>query len=284
TRQVTTRYSSKTLPGTDLKSAIASSRADDHFPSASRFTSCAGCAQFGIVTANMKRLTLLILALTHSLFAGGTDSVDALVGEVKAAFAAKDAKRIEALIYDKGMSESDRKLAFSQFPGLFLAGKVEKIETAPLDPDTKLVFVHLGKKYSPTYQPIGTIVIHHKLDKGSSETAMQYAAVAGKYYLVTSKSEDLKWKGPADTGLSLMITGGNQDLTNIKVKYNQSGVNGEESLKYPSFSIWGQYIDEVSFTSTKDDYEGSIIVSAAGKEVARSEVFHGKGNFKYKRK
>ena len=233
----------------------------------------------------MKKYIVLFTIIVNSLLSAGLDSADKLVGAIQLAIDSRDAKAIESLVYDVGMTESDKKLAFFAIPDLFFNIPVVKIELASVGPEElREFYIHKGRKYSPTFKPLGKVSIHQKKDRFTGVGGMPYALINGKYFLVSVKSEDIGWNGPPDKNIGWMVSTFTPGVKNVRYRYNVSGVDMKDVTEYPSSSFWGQRIDEVIFDSISDDFKGYIVILENGKEVDKSGEFTGRGSFTYKPK
>jgi hypothetical protein len=233
----------------------------------------------------MKKTLILIATLASHTLCAGVPSPQDLVGAIENAIANKDAKAIETLTYTEGMSEEDKARNFRHIPDQLFTTPTQKVEIGDLSADQVKPFrIHRGLKFIPTAQPVGSVLLHQKSDKFSSTARLSYAKVNDLYYLVGVKSEKLNWDGPPDKSIGWMIGGPSANTRDYRYTYYASGIMISDSSEYASSSFSGQYIAEVTFTSDSDDFEGEIIINEAGKEVARSEKFKGKGTFTYKRK
>ena len=232
-----------------------------------------------------KQILILIATIASHILCAGVPSPHDLVGAIEKAIANKDAKVIEKLTYTEGMSEEDKTRNFRHMPDHLFTTPTQKVEIGELSADQAKPFrIHRGLKFTPTAQPIGSVLLHQKSDKFSSTARLPYAKVNDLYYLVGVKSEKLNWDGPPDKSIGWMIGGPNAKTRDFKYTYYASGMMISDSSEYASSSFSGQYIAEVTFTSDSEDFEGEIVINEAGKEIARSETFKGKGTFTYKRK
>ena len=232
----------------------------------------------------MKRSFGLVLALAVCPAAmWAASSVEALVAEVRGAFEAKDAAKLEALTYAEGLSEAERARQGAALAENVAEGSLDKVEATPVAEDERLTRIYQGRRYTLTAEPAGQVSVSQRIGQGTTKSGLFYGMVNGEYRLLAFKSEDLGWKGPADRQISFTISSFQQaSLRKIRARYNASGVAVEGASKYASWGFLGQRLDEVSFESEDEAFEGEIVVSEAGREVARSEKFRGKGPFVYR--
>jgi hypothetical protein len=140
-----------------------------------------------------------------------------------------------------------------------------------------------GKKIEATYPPAGMIKIEYKkAANGPEGSSSPYAIIGGHYFLVSSKTTDLGWKGPPDKTLGFAVMGQGQNKVQITVKWNASGVEEERIFKETSnMAFLGQYVEKVTVTSTNDDTDVTLTISELGKEIFRSQPLKGKGTIEY---
>lgn len=226
----------------------------------------------------------LVAWLSFSLSAAAAPSLDALVAEVRAAMEAKDAAKLEALTHTAGMNDVELARLRASLAASVGGDPVEKVDAAPLDPDDPEEFIYEGRRYSLTAKPAGMVRVWRKVVGGGTFTEGTYHGVVnGEHRLLGYKSQDLGWKGPEDRLIGFTISSYQQaDLRSIRARYNASGVDFERTTKAASLVSRAQRLDEVSFESASDAFEGEVVVSVDGKEVTRSEKFRGKGPFVYR--
>lgn len=227
----------------------------------------------------------LSLAAATALPAQGIRDEGSFVKTIKEAFARKDARLLDPLTWTQGMSDTDRVRAGESRGMLFADTDVENVSLGPLPKNQKFVHVMNGLRIEPTHPPTGKVVLALKQASGAKATAsMLYAVINGGFYLVTSKSTDLHWKGPPDKNISYMVSGTGQDRVRLSLKFNASGVEMEDTPEYPSGTFWGQHVTEMEVRSDDPGVEVELTISEDGKSVYKSEKLKGVGSIKYKRK
>lgn len=194
-------------------------------------------------------------------------------------------EKLNAITYTLGMSDSDKKQAASVQQMFFSDTEITGISLEPLPADFQSVYIMGGKKLEPTYLPIGQIKIEYKKTaNGPLGFSVPYAIVGGHYFLISSKSTDLGWKGPPDKTLFFNVMGQGQDKVQITAKWNASGVEQERIFKETSnMGFLGQYVEQIIVTSANDDTDVTLTISESGKEIYRSQPLKGKGTIEYKK-
>jgi hypothetical protein len=207
----------------------------------------------------------------------------------------KNNEKLDALTYTVGMSDSDKKQMDSmQQMGFSWNHKgIGTITLQPLPANFQSVAIMNGRKYEPTSPPIGMIQIDYTgTGDGPLNGSQGYAIIDVHYFLVSSKSTDLGWKGPPDKPLSFIVAGWVKDKVQIKAKWNTSGVEQEKVCEGnsgggagQSFSqlFMGQHIERITVTSTDDNTNVTLIVSEDNKEIYRSQPLKGKGTIEYRK-
>ena len=193
---------------------------------------------------NMRILSFVMMSLLcgQAVFAEAARTPDAFLAAVRAAFEAKDAKKLRALTWTKGASKEDL-AGWDQEYAMELPadGPVETIRLGPLPPDLKPMVLN-GKRFDCTYTPAGSVVIAFKsaaataAASGPSGSSIPCAVIDGGYYLLTTKTTDLGWKGPADTQWSISVTGRGTDKITAVVKYTPAAWIRRRTLKAPIFT------------------------------------------------
>ena len=183
------------------------------------------------------------------------------------------------------MSESDKKQAASVQQMFFNDAEITGISLEPLPTDFQSIAIVNGKKWEPTYAPIGQIKIEYKKTaNGPLGFSAAYAIIDGHYFLISTKSADLGWKGPPDKPLSFMVTGWVKDKVQITARWNTSGAEQEQIYKGASnMYFMGQYFENVTVTSTDDNTDVTLIISEDNKEIFHSQPLKGKGTIEYKK-
>jgi len=246
----------------------------------------------------------MFLLVCTACFAEPPKTKEDFLVAVRAAYEAKDLKRIHELTWEKGMSDADKKMdAGSWEPMVANIKKIESVTLKPLPTNYQAVLIGNGKRYETTYPAIGMVEINTSGDRGSISLGGPYAVIDGGYYMVTSKSTDLGWKGPHDKMLSVTVTGKGQDKVAIHVKYNASGVDlasdekptvvaGKETTPPTVVSgsrfkgVLGQYIEEVTVVSNDDDVDVTLELrdqQYPAEPFYKSHPLQGKGQIVYKK-
>jgi len=205
---------------------------------------------------------------------------------VQAAYQAKDVNRIAALTWSKGASDFDQQ-GSAQLQTMMIK-RIKEIRAASLEPlpaTFESETIAMGRRFDPTYPPCGIVTLVCTATNGHAQhltTAFPYAVINGAYFLVGTKSTDLDWRGPKDQVLSYSITGNGANKVNIDIKYNVSGVNLEKKTSVTSMGFIGQYIDELTVTSTNQDTNISLVLASG---PMNSPIFNltGNGTIHYKR-
>jgi len=230
-------------------------------------------------------LLLLSLLLSATCRADPPKTREDFLAAVRAAFDAKDFKRIHALTWEQGMSDFDKQQENQMLPMMLGGtGGVESISFAPLPADFMDIPVAWGRRIDITHPADGLVKIVPKpSDKNSSqELTVPYALIDGGYYLVTSKTMDLGWKGPRDKTLNVSILGTGADKVKIHLKYNASGVDLERDQRSSSEAFVGQYISEVTVKSDREDTDVTLqLMDENQKPYYVSAPLKGKGEIDY---
>ena len=206
------------------------------------------------------------------------------IAAYRTAMQEKSVEKLTAISYTVGQSESDKKqeahdeqMEFSNSPR-----EIGEVSLQTLPADFQLVEIGMGKKYEPTYAPTGLIELQYKgIPNGITGEIAPYAIIGGHYFLVATKSTDLRWKGPMDKTLNWVVMGRGQDKVQITAKWNASGVEQERICNIPSVGFKGQYFEKVTVTSTADDTDVTLRIYEDGKEKFRSHALKGKGTIEY---
>jgi hypothetical protein len=212
-------------------------------------------------------------------------SPEAFIASLRTAIQEKSLEKLDAITYMVGMSESDKKQAASVQQMFFSDTEILAITLEPLPVDFQSIYIVNGKEWEPTYTPTGVVNIQYKKTaNGPLGLTPTYALVGGHYFLISTKSTDLGWKGPPDKTLGFAAMGQGQDKVQISVKWNASGVEQERTFKQKSNMIFlGQYIEQITVTSPDDATDVTLTISENGKEMYRSQPLKGKGTIEYKK-
>ena len=212
-------------------------------------------------------------------------SPDELISAARKAIQENNPEKLNALFYTAGMSDSDKEMAQFGLQGFLRGGEIESISLLPLPPHYRSTYIVRGQKVEQTYPPTGIMEVKFKPGtNGLTSSSAAYAVIKQGYFLVSSKSTDLRWSGPPDQSIGFMVMGRGQDKVQIKAKWNASGVDQEEDFEEPSGAVWGQYFDKVIVISTKGDTDITLRIMENGKELFKSERLQGKGTIEYKKK
>jgi hypothetical protein len=232
---------------------------------------------------------LLLIALCCIPLASGASAAEAttpaeFTTALKAAITAKDAEKLDALIYADGASPEDFKRITDMFRMTLMTGKeVEDITLEPLPEDFDSILIVRGRKIEPTAAPAGMVKVTFKdAENGPTQSSTAYAVVGGKFHLVGMKSTDLGWKGPADRNIGYSISGTGADSLQIHGVWNASGVQLKKAFKQTSITFWGQHIEELTVTSENADCDVTLHITEDGKTI-HTEALKGKGVIQYKR-
>jgi hypothetical protein len=122
-----------------------------------------------------------------------------------------------------------------------------------------------------------------KAAAGTSSISAPYANIDGRYYLISSKSTDLHWKGPPDVSIGFAVNGPNQGKMRILAKYNVSGVDLERSLSQPAMILRGQYFSQITVCSEDPNADLTLTVTREGEEIFKSQELKGVGTIEYKK-
>jgi hypothetical protein len=229
----------------------------------------------------LRFLLVLVAIFPFQAWAQSTDPAD-FIASLRTAIQEKSADKLNALIYTVGMSASDRQMAF--LPLLYFNNaEIDTISLVPLPPNFQSIYIVNGKKLEPTYPPIGQVQIEYKkVANGPLSLIPAYAIVDGHYFIISTKSTDLGWKGPQDKPLGFSLMGGSpRDKVQIEVKWNASGVDQERVYRESSALFLGQYIERVTVTS--NNLETTLTITEGGKEVFHSSPLKDKKSIEYRK-
>ena len=240
----------------------------------------------------MKRLLSIIafslVAFPHALLAQPKSAAE-FIAAYKTAIREKDARKIEVLIYTKGVSAEDQqRVAKSHTQSLFLSDlEIESVTLSPLPENFKPIRISNGKKFEIIPPPAGYVQIQRE---GKITSKTPYAVADGIYYLTSAIITDLNWKGPQDKPLMFSVTGTGNHKVKVFVKWNTCGVDQEET--YPNSSSLnddcnasfnGQYISEITVTSDQPGTDVTLSIDEDLKEIYKSEPLKGVGKLHYKK-
>jgi hypothetical protein len=214
------------------------------------------------------------------------ESGEEFLTNYRGAIEQKDKAKLLSLYYTNGCSESDTKMLDAIVGFHFSDGKITEVRFEPTPAGTTLVNIANGKKYEPTYPPVGQVKITYApvAGNGMISGGDGYAIINGKYYLITAKSTDLGWSGPKDKTLTFMVMGAGMEKVKVQAKWNVSGVDQEKVFSNPpSCNFPGQYFESITATSTEDDTDVTLSILEDGKQIYESKPLKGKGTIEYKR-
>jgi len=234
--------------------------------------------------ATLFLLTFHLLAV-FAASATATTTPEGFTAAFRAALEQKDAAALEFMIYQVGMSDSDKAQA-RRVQEMVLANpaEIDQIALAPLPADFQHTIIMRGFKFEPTHPPVGMIDVKFKPGpNGVTASSSAYTIVDGKFYLVGSKRTDLGWKGPPDKNIGFMVLGNRQDDVQIRVKWNASGIDQERNFDEPSSTFIGQYIESVVVTSEHEDTDVTITVQDEGTSIFTSVPLRGRGTVEYRK-
>lgn len=233
------------------------------------------------------RIILIAFAsLFLGIFSTHAETQEDFLASYQSSIEQKNTDKILSLYYTVGCSDADKaNLALVQ-KFHFTNGKIKEVTLQPLPSNFSFVNIISGKKYEPTYPPLGIIKITYEPHGGNGMVSGGdgYALIDGKYCLITQKSTDLNWKGPVDKQIGFSVMGKGQDKLQVKYKWNASGVDQEKTRRNPgSIILMGQCMKSVEATSTEDDTDVTLTVSEGGTNIYTSQPLKGKGIIEYNR-
>lgn len=225
----------------------------------------------------------LAIMLAGSLcFADAPKTKEDFLAAIRTAFESKDPEQIKALTYLQGNSAGANPVGF--FYQKVLAENSAKVDSATLEEmpvDFKMERIARGKRSVVSEKPTGVVRITSKEGQDSSGTTIPYAVIDGGYYLIGIKVTDLGWKGPPDKLLNISVTG--KGASKLHIKYNTSGVDLEEEsdATATAHQFYGQYISEVTLTST--DPNAHLTLKIEGNEKPYTSELIGAATVVYKK-
>jgi len=230
---------------------------------------------------------LLSLLFAATCLAGDLPKTrDAFLTAVRTAYEQQDKKRIHELTWEQGMSDFDKNQQQQMLDMMVYNGGVESSVFEPLPADFMDTPVAWGRRIELTHSADGILTVNFKPNDKNTNSAvsMPYALIDGAYYLVTSRTTDLGWKGPRDKPLNVTVSGPGRDKVKIHVKYNASGVDLEANQYTPGNSFVGQFITQVTVTSDSDDANVTLqILDDQAHVLYESKPLLGKGQILYKK-
>ena len=232
-----------------------------------------------------RHLLILLTALAVSFNVLAQESPEAFAAALKEAFARKDTAKLEALFYSAGMSGEEKQQALAEAQqGFASLGDIESVTLLPMPAGFLPVIVTGGRRVETTAPPAGQVVLKFRTsDQRSTSGYPVYGIVDGRYYLLGKKSRAVEWAGPADQKLSYELTGEGLDGLRTSLKWNGSGVDQEHTFTAASYSLFGQFIREISVTSDNEKTDAILTVLENDKPIFASKPLKGKGTLGYKR-
>lgn len=235
----------------------------------------------------MKILPLLLLILAGNPAPANAQITDGdtFLSEIKAGLTAKDKAKLDGLTYTAGMSDADKAQLAKSRDFFFNGQEIESIAFAPLARPMQPFYIMKGRKIEPTAPAAGMVAIKYKsANNDQAGASLAYTVIDGSYWLVSSKSTDLKWAGPPDVNLGYMVIGAGQDKVKITARYNASGVDLMQEFEAPSTVIWGQYFSEITVASEDPATDITLTVTENNREIYKSEPLKGAGKLVYEKK
>jgi hypothetical protein len=206
------------------------------------------------------------------------------IAAVREAFQQKSLEKLDALTYPLGTGESDKKQTALLDQNLFKGTEIEETWLEPLPPYFQSVHIWFGKKTEVVPLPKGMIEVRYKpIGNNTYSAGLPYAIINGNYFLTSSRTTDLGWKGPKDKIISFKVIGQGQNKVHIFAKWNASGVEQERYFRYPSEEFIGQYCERLTVTSTEDNTDVALDIFEDGKRIFHSKTLIGKGTIEYKK-
>ncbi len=222
------------------------------------------------------------LLLVRSV-AGQIDSEADFLRAVRTACEEKNAAKLDAMTYTVGMSPEDKEGLAQRGEILSGIGTITAVSVQPVTADVQSTFILKGRKYEPTYAPVGEVRIESEQTSGNGWISLPYAVIDGHYFIVTSKSTPVQTSGPPDVNIGFMVVGPGQDKVAIEARYSVSGKETERSFQSPSSSFIGQYISQITVTSDRPETDVTLTVLQDGREIYQSAPLRGVGKLKYRR-
>jgi hypothetical protein len=229
------------------------------------------------------RYAFLALFLSLLPASAAPTTPEAFIAAIKSAIAAKSTDQLLALTCTTGMSDADKKRAVSIYPRVLFPNPVDSVALGPLPPDFQLGHIANGKKIEPTSPPQGLVQIRLTPAQGNgpSSASLPFAIISGGYYLVSSKTTDLGWKGPPDNTLIFIVRGQRTSGIKVDAKWNASGVEQERIYTTGNAGFLGQYFESINVTCADPNADLSLELMENGKDIVPS--IKGKGTVTYKK-
>ena len=226
-------------------------------------------------------ILVIVLAVLSPSAIADTTTADGFLAEIRTAIAEKSAPKLNALRAPAEASES-ADAEHKHFEEVLFGEKIEDVSLQPLPPDFMPVKVLLGQRLEFDHPPAGDVKVKAK----GTQVVTPYAIIGGHYFLVSPKSVDIGWTGPADRYFSVRVGGKGQNDVQIRVKWNASGVSQE--MTHPGCAtlyVLGQYLDEVDVTSNKDDSDIQVTITDDDRKetIFTSQRLSGKGTIRFRK-
>jgi hypothetical protein len=205
--------------------------------------------------------------------AAETPEAGAFTAALKKAIVDRDETALVALADTDAMAQS--------LKALFANPNVFAVSLGPLPPDFIPFFIKDGKRYEPSHPPRGTVTVSFRQEGGLTSERFVYAVVDGAYKIISTKVTELNWKGPPDKELSFALEGFGTEGAVIKVKYNASGVDVEQTYHEPVGGFWCQHVSEIEVTTENPQASVVLKVIQQGKIIHTSEPLQGAGRIVY---
>jgi hypothetical protein len=231
-----------------------------------------------------------ILAISSTALAEPPKTEKEFLARFRQAVSHGDARAIDELTYQEGMSEQDKAMSARANQSLVrYAYEIRDVALKDLTKDFPTSAIQYGKKVEMTGPPVGVVEVKYGAGaSGASESSVStmspYTVIDGIYYLVGPKSSDLGWTGPRDNNIGFMVTGQDAEKAQILVEWNASGVDLIREFTEPSSTFWGQYIRAVKVTTESAESDLKLVVLENGATIFTSDPLQGKGTLVYQRK
>jgi hypothetical protein len=224
------------------------------------------------------RLAKLAACLAGGLLIAGAVAAespdpDAFTAAFKKAIVERDETAMAAF--------ADSEATLQPLKKLFDHPDVFSVTLGPLPPDFIPFFIRSGKRYEPSHPPAGLVTISTRQEGGLTSNRLVYAIVDGAYKIVSTKVTDLDWKGPPDANLSFSLEGYGTENAVVKVKFNASGVDVEQTCREAFEAFWAQYVSEIEVTTENPQADFVLKVIREGQVIYISEPLKGAGKILY---
>ncbi len=232
---------------------------------------------------------LSILLLSCACVLAHPTSDDSFVEACKTAWESGQIEKLNELTYTEGATEADKeRLAKNRATGMS-GTKIKAATLLPVPEDFQSVTIGKGMKWEPTHTPTGFLKLELLREgKESGAVSIAYTIIDRKYYLVGTKSTDLKWTGPPDVLLTYELTSPVATEVEVEYSWNASGVDQTRKIKFPvkgfvGNSTQGQHINWIRVTAKSPDSTLTLSLSKDTKEYFKSQPLIGVGIIEYKK-